>query len=98
MDNYPLVYDPTGPIPFPRHTGQCQHCDRTIVETDEGWADPEATGDDAIWRFVCENHDTITAEHEPVGEYGCDRCGTYVPDGDGRYRDDDRICRTCVGE
>jgi hypothetical protein len=29
------------------------------------WVDPEATGDDSIWREVCDSHDTFTAEHEP---------------------------------
>ena len=32
-------------------------------------------------------------------EYNCDRCGVYVPDGDGFYFDiddnDDRVCGEC---
>lgn len=43
----------------------CKHCDRVIVASDGRWIDPEATGDDAIWRETCDAHDTITAEHEP---------------------------------
>lgn len=31
-----------------------------------GWIDPEATGDDSIWRETCDAHDTFVAEHEPV--------------------------------
>lgn len=43
----------------------CIHCDRAIVEIDGAWVDPEATGDDSIWRETCDKHDTFTAEHEP---------------------------------
>lgn len=44
----------------------CQHCGRRIIKDGAGrWVDPEATGDDRIWRETCESHDTITAEHEP---------------------------------
>lgn len=44
----------------------CKHCQREI-EWDhiDGWVDPEATGDDVIWRETCDAHDTFTAEHEP---------------------------------
>jgi hypothetical protein len=54
----------------------CRHCGRRI-ERDaadvaagyEGrWIDPEATGDDSIWRETCDQHDTFTAEHEPLGD------------------------------
>lgn len=44
----------------------CQHCERTVTETPLGWADLEATGDDNIWRYVCDSHDTLTAEHVPA--------------------------------
>lgn len=49
--------------------GTCIHCGRTIIhdETD-GWVDPEATGDDIVWRETCDEHDTFQAEHEPAGE------------------------------
>jgi hypothetical protein len=44
----------------------CRYCQRTIVKDDDGrWVDPEADGDDIIWRETCESHDTFTAEHEP---------------------------------
>ena len=43
----------------------CKHCSRAIVDSDDGWVDPEATGDDVIWRATCDAHDTRTAEHEP---------------------------------
>lgn len=29
-------------------------------------------------------------------EYGCDRCGDHVPDGDGNYEENgDRVCSAC---
>lgn len=46
----------------------CRHCDRRIVNEDGTWIDPEATGDDSIWRETCDaNHDDFRAEHEPRG-------------------------------
>jgi len=36
----------------------------------EGWVDPEATGDDGIWRETCDMHDTLVADHQPVPEFG----------------------------
>lgn len=45
----------------------CRHCERRIVFVEEdGWVDPEATGDDSIWRETCDAHDTFRAEHEPA--------------------------------
>lgn len=46
-------------------TSICRHCQRSITLTDDGWIDPEATGDDSIWREVCDRHDTFDAKHEP---------------------------------
>jgi hypothetical protein len=44
----------------------CQHCDRVIELADDGmWVDPEATGDDDIWREVCDANDEFIAIHEP---------------------------------
>lgn len=43
----------------------CKHCDRRIVDDAGRWVDPEATGDDVVWRETCDAHDTFTAEHEP---------------------------------
>lgn len=44
----------------------CKHCDRDIVKVDGTWVDPQATGDDAIWRETCDNnHLDRAAEHEP---------------------------------
>jgi hypothetical protein len=48
----------------------CVHCQRRIVRTEvDGWMCPEAGYDvesgDGIWRLTCEDHDTVTAEHEP---------------------------------
>ena len=50
---------------------QCRHCERDIKLEGEGlyvWIDPEATGDDSIWREVCDAHDTFIANHEPTQE------------------------------
>lgn len=45
----------------------CRHCGRTITKDAEGvWVDPEATGDDSVWRETCDSHDTFTAKHEPA--------------------------------
>lgn len=46
----------------------CRYCGRAIERDEETgrWVDPEATGDDAIWRETCDAHDTFEAEHEPV--------------------------------
>lgn len=44
----------------------CKHCDRVIVlDNVKGWIDPQANGDDSVWRETCDSHDTFTAEHEP---------------------------------
>ncbi len=43
----------------------CKHCSRSITRENGAWVDPEATGDDAVWRETCDAHDTFTAEHEP---------------------------------
>ena len=44
----------------------CQHCKRAITRDDSGeWIDPNATGDDSLWRYVCDSHDTFEAEHVP---------------------------------
>jgi hypothetical protein len=47
----------------------CAQCGRTIVRDDDGrWVDPEATGDDSIWRETCDASETFTAEHTPTEE------------------------------
>lgn len=47
-------------------TATCVHCERVIVlDPQDGWVDPDASGDDVIWRETCDQHDTFTAEHEP---------------------------------
>lgn len=45
----------------------CIHCGRAIVRISDGdrWIDPQANGDDSVWRETCDEHDTFTAEHEP---------------------------------
>lgn len=43
----------------------CRHCSRHIEQVEGRWIDPEATGDDSVWRETCDSHDTFTADHEP---------------------------------
>ena len=44
----------------------CRHCQRPIKQEGGAWVDPEATGDDSVWRETCDsNHSSFTAEHEP---------------------------------
>lgn len=44
----------------------CRHCERRIVLDTGLWIDPEATGDDSIWRETCDANDTtFWASHEP---------------------------------
>ena len=45
--------------------GECRHCERAIQLDSGVWIDPEATGDDSIWREVCDANDTFEAKHEP---------------------------------
>jgi hypothetical protein len=49
-----------------KETTKCVHCERTITATPTGWADMQATGDDKIWKYVCDEHDTFSANHEAV--------------------------------
>jgi hypothetical protein len=43
----------------------CVHCQRRVIRDRDGaWVDPEATGDDRVWRETCDASDTFTAEHE----------------------------------
>ena len=44
---------------------ECVHCGRRIVQEQDRWLDPEATGDDTIWSETCDAHDSFVAEHEP---------------------------------
>lgn len=45
----------------------CRHCQRTIIFDPEyrGWVDPEASGDDLMWRETCDEVLLFSAEHEP---------------------------------
>ena len=53
---------PVEPI---RERRECMHCFRHVEQDDNGiWRDPHATGDDSIWEYVCDRHDTFQAEHE----------------------------------
>lgn len=60
----------------------CAHCERAI-EHDEGtWGDPEATGDDSIWRETCDAHFTAYAEHEPRPDEALDVWLRHIDDED----------------
>jgi hypothetical protein len=67
----------------------CRYCHRTIVQEDGAWIDPEATGDDAIWRETCDAHDTFEADHEPDDEDPFTYQGTTAADVAQRVRIDD---------
>ena len=45
--------------------GRCRHCERYITFDGGVWIDPEATGDDSMWRETCDANDTFDARHEP---------------------------------
>jgi hypothetical protein len=64
----------------------CLHCQRPITRQPDGsWVDPQAHGDDSIWRETCDsNHDSFRAEHEP--HIGGDRERTSRP-----YRPDTEV-------
>lgn len=44
--------------------GECLYCHRDVFLVDGLWVDPEAAGDDEIWREVCDRNDTFEARHE----------------------------------
>lgn len=50
-------------------TATCCHCGRAITQVDGVWIDPEATGDDEVWRETCDQHNTFPADHEPYDEH-----------------------------
>lgn len=45
---------------------RCRHCERYIQQENGVWVDPEATGDDSVWRETCDANETFTADHEPM--------------------------------
>jgi len=47
-----------------KETTKCFHCGRTITATSMGWADMEATGDDKIWKYTCDENDSSPSDHE----------------------------------
>lgn len=74
---------------------ECRHCGRPIVETEAGWVDPEATGDDAVWGETCDAHDTFEAKHEPtICAGGCDE---PLDPNDAMYSEiiEDSVCQGC---
>lgn len=65
-EDYFINDDPEMMETMRRHT--CRYCGRGIVKVGDGWIDPEATGDDAVWRETCGEHDSFVAEHLPKEE------------------------------
>lgn len=63
-DDGRVIADNVGRV---RVEATCRHCDRRIIKDGTGrWVDPEAGGDDSIWRETCdENHEDRVAAHEP---------------------------------
>ena len=57
---------------------KCRHCGRAIVQENGIWIDPEATGDDAVWRESCDSNDTFQALHEPTGGPWFDERGNLL--------------------
>lgn len=52
------------------NTSTCRHCQRTIRKSADGWIDPEATGDDRVWRETCDQNDEDRiAAHEPTSPW-----------------------------
>ena len=49
---------------------KCVYCERTIIATPTGWADMQATGDDKIWKYTCDEHDTFPSDHESAEKLG----------------------------
>lgn len=49
------------PIP----TRICHYCARPIAFEDGQWIDPDARGDDAMWRETCDGVESWPAEHYP---------------------------------
>lgn len=49
---------------------RCRHCDRSIQQENGVWVDPEATGDDNVWRETCDANETFAANHEPMDYSG----------------------------
>jgi len=43
---------------------KCVHCQRDIELVEGVWIDPLATGDDSVWRDVCDSHDSFYVGHE----------------------------------
>lgn len=46
-------------------THHCRYCDRPITLVGDIWVDPDATGDDDIWRETCDAATTFVAHHQP---------------------------------
>jgi hypothetical protein len=63
--------DPDGAsYPHAMRQATCRKCGRDIIEVDGVWCDPRATGDDEIWRELCdatpEGAGIMEQGHEPI--------------------------------
>lgn len=82
----------------------CRHCEREITHEHGQWVDPEAKGDDAVWRETCDsNHESLAAEHEPKERNGGgDRPHLQLAaglDGESSYYSYIRVpCHNCGGQ
>ena len=47
------------------YTPTCRHCHRNIMHDGDAWVDPNAKGDDSMWRETCDSNDTFNSPHEP---------------------------------
>lgn len=50
----------------PTSESVCRNCQRRIVNVNGEWIDPEATGDDSVWRETCDRSEAFTGEHVPT--------------------------------
>lgn len=68
-------------VPPEEQQVRCRHCGRSIKKAGGVWVDPEATGDDSVWRETCDAHNTFAANHEPQMSSDSGGGGTdYRPD------------------
>jgi len=44
----------------------CEDCGRAVEYVDGSWIDPEASGDDILWRETCDSSAMFPAEHKAV--------------------------------
>lgn len=55
-------------VPLVETETECRYCQRIIVNEQGVWVDPNATGDDEVWRECCDSHHVWDNTHEPYTE------------------------------